>query len=81
MLTAPLTARLARWAHRAAALLDAIPRRLANRTALERMDEMDDDRLRDLGITRAQLRGALATRFGRDPMAALRDDARWGPRA
>ena len=76
MLTAPLTVRLAQWAQRASTLLDAPLRRLANRAALERMDEMDDDRLCDLGITRAQLRGALGARFGRDPMAALREETR-----
>ena len=46
-------------------------RRAANRAALDEMCGMDDDRLHDIGLTRAQLRRACATAMRDEPVRAL----------
>ena len=53
-------------------------RQVQNRAELKRMAELEDDRLRDLGITRAQVHRALRAHAPVDPMAVLREHRRWG---
>jgi uncharacterized protein YjiS (DUF1127 family) len=53
------------------AFVHAVARSARNRRAVKRMLELDDWMLRDIGVTRHDVRNALATRFDEDPAYRL----------
>ena len=79
-LVSTLAIALERAAVRAAPTARRLMRIVANRIAVTRMAEMDDERLRDLGLSRRQLRRAVAVPLHLDPMDVLRADPRFGER-
>ena len=53
------------------AFVNAVARSARNRRAVNRLLELDDRMLRDIGVTRMDVKKALAARFDEDPAYRL----------